>query len=125
MSAYRQNVGRKGEQLIAQTLINRNFRIIGMNVTTRWSEIDIVAYHNHIIHCVEVKTRSSSLFGDADEALTKQKFLKLCKATIIVQKRLYPFICGRVHIDFAAVTLRREQPPKIIMRWNIGPSDFE
>lgn len=125
MSTYQKNIGYFGERCVAQHLAALNFRIVGMNITTRWSEIDIVAYRNNIIHCVEVKTRSSSLFGDADEALTKQKFLKLCKATIIVQKRLRPFIRGRVHIDFAAVTLHHGQSPKIIMRWDIGPSDFE
>lgn len=124
MSTYRHDLGRKGEQLVAQELVARGFKILGMNVTTRWSEIDIVAYDHNIIHCIEVKTRIAHTFGFANEALTKQKFLRIGKAAQVIRKKIAPLVKGHIQIDFAAVELRGNAASEITVHWNIGPMDF-
>jgi putative endonuclease len=53
----RQRLGVLGEQLAAEHLIRRGFRIIDRNYRTRWGELDIVAYDGATLAFVEVKSR--------------------------------------------------------------------
>jgi putative endonuclease len=53
----RPQLGRLGEQLAAEHLIRRGFRIVERNYRTRWGELDIVAYDGRTLAFCEVKTR--------------------------------------------------------------------
>ncbi len=50
------NVGRDGENLATEFLLNKGFIIICRNYQKRVGEIDIVAYRNKILHFIEVKS---------------------------------------------------------------------
>jgi putative endonuclease len=62
-SDVRQRLGRLGEELAAQHLVRRGFRIVERNYRTRWGELDIVAYDGKALAFCEVKTRRMSDSG--------------------------------------------------------------
>jgi putative endonuclease len=53
----RNRLGALGEQLAAEHLGRRGFRVLDRNFRTRWGELDIVAYDGRAIVFCEVKTR--------------------------------------------------------------------
>ena len=83
---YRQQVGQFGERLAAQYLIRQGFEIVGRNVKTSYQEIDLIAKLKDLLVFVEVKTRTSTKFGQADEAVGPVKIANLKQA---VQNYLY------------------------------------
>jgi len=77
---YRKRVGQFGEQLAREYLVKYGYQIIAGNVKTSYQEIDIIAKQNNLLIFIEVKTRTSTKFGQADEAVTSQKVSNLKKA---------------------------------------------
>jgi putative endonuclease len=59
-SDLRHRLGSLGEQLAAEHLLRRGFRIVERNYRTRWGELDIVAYDGRTLAFCEVKTRRLS-----------------------------------------------------------------
>jgi putative endonuclease len=53
----RHRLGALGEQLAAEHLVRRGFRILERNYRTRWGELDIVAFDGQTLAFCEVKTR--------------------------------------------------------------------
>ena len=53
----RKRLGDAGEELAAQHLVRRGFRILERNYRTRWGELDIVAFNGATLAFVEVKSR--------------------------------------------------------------------
>jgi putative endonuclease len=53
----RRQLGQAGEQLAADHLVRRGFRIVERNYRTRWGELDIVAYDGQTLAFCEVKSR--------------------------------------------------------------------
>lgn len=60
-SDTRQTLGQVGENIAAEHLTRRGFRLLERNYRTRWGELDIVAYDGRTLVFVEVKARSASL----------------------------------------------------------------
>ena len=56
-SDLRRRLGQLGEQLAAEHLVRRGFRIVERNYRTRWGELDIIAFDGHTLAFCEVKTR--------------------------------------------------------------------
>jgi putative endonuclease len=53
----RHQLGRLGERLAGEHLVNRGFRILERNYRTRWGELDIIAFDVRVLAFCEVKTR--------------------------------------------------------------------
>lgn len=70
-------LGKKGEDLAAVYLAGLGYKIIERNWRHKNDEIDIIAQDGHTLVIVEVKTRSTDVFGNPEDAvtITKQKFL--------------------------------------------------
>jgi putative endonuclease len=74
----RHRLGRLGEDLAAEHLLRRGFRILERNYRTRWGELDIVAFDGHTLAFCEVKTRTAGERGIAPfEALHAQKQVRV------------------------------------------------
>jgi putative endonuclease len=83
MANQRQVLGKWGESLAAEYLVEQGYLILARNVRTRYGEIDLVAQlaeasafspeTSLITVFVEVKTRSTSSFGLPEESVTSQK----------------------------------------------------
>jgi len=71
--------GRMGEELAAQYLIRKGYRIVGQNVRSGPAEIDLIAIDGDILCFVEVKSRKRNDQGDPEEYVDfrKQKRLVL------------------------------------------------
>lgn len=70
----KRDYGNLGETIATNFLIKNNFIILKQNYRYgRLGEIDIIALENEYICFIEVKTRSSTLFGTPAEAVNYQK----------------------------------------------------
>jgi len=65
--ASHNDLGKKGEQLAAEFLISKGYKIVARNFRFQKAEVDIIARKNNVLAIIEVKTRSSSNFGDPQE----------------------------------------------------------
>lgn len=80
-----------GEDLACQYLKSLGYKIIERNYKKRFEEIDIVAVYDNILIFIEVKTRTSHLFGTPLEAITPWKLKSLIKGALyykLVHKNL-------------------------------------
>ena len=87
----KRSFGSIGEKIAADYLIKNGFRILDQNFRVgRIGEIDIIAAEKEYICFIEVKTRTSSLFGAPIEAVgyEKRKKIKMIAWTYIKQKNL-------------------------------------
>ncbi len=73
MPTHKQALGHWGEQLATDFLQNKGYTILGRNLHNEHGEIDLLAQHGDTLVFVEVKARSSSLFGLPEEAITAVK----------------------------------------------------
>ena len=70
---YKKLLGRQGEQLVYSYLKNNGFKILEKNYKTPFGEADIIATKMDVIYFVEVKTRSSCIYGTPAEAVGYKK----------------------------------------------------
>jgi putative endonuclease len=75
-------VGRFGEDLAAQRLTAGGMVVLDRNWRCRDGELDIVGRDGECVVFVEVKTRSTSFFGDPAEAVTARKAARLRRLAV-------------------------------------------
>ena len=79
--ASHNDLGNKGEQLAVDYLKKQHYKILARNYRFQKAEIDIIAQKDDILAVIEVKTRSSSYFGNPQDFVNKKKIELLVKAT--------------------------------------------
>ena len=75
--AYRQSIGRYGEDLACRHLEEQGYEIITRNWRCQRGEIDIVAREGDCLAFVEVKTRRGHRVGYPEDAMTASKRRRL------------------------------------------------
>ena len=102
--------GKIGESIAEKFLIANNYKILQKNVYFREGELDIVAFEESTQEMVfvEVKTRSSNLFGEPEEAVTYEKKIKTLKAAIKFLNLARGIRFKSWRIDVIAVKLTKE-----------------
>jgi len=78
--AKHNELGKKGEQLAVDYLVNNNYDIIERNYRFDKAEVDIIAKKNEILAIIEVKIRSTSDFGDPQDFVKPKQIQRLVKA---------------------------------------------
>ncbi len=73
-------IGKKGEEMAVAYLRKRGYRILATNWHYHHLELDIVAKDGDVLVFVEVKTRTSSYFGNPEEAVSDQKISRIINA---------------------------------------------
>jgi putative endonuclease len=73
----RQGLGRTGERLAAERLMQTGYCILERNFRCRYGEIDLIAEHQLDLVFVEVKTRRGSTHGLPEEAVDRRKQQKI------------------------------------------------
>jgi len=76
-------LGKTGEQAAKKFLQNKGFKFIGENIKLFCGEIDLLMQDKNNLVIVEVKTKSSPVFGLASDMITlkkKRKLLQLARA---------------------------------------------
>lgn len=76
----KRSVGKQGEALAKQYLIEKGFKCIAQNYYTRNGEIDLVMSKDDVLYMVEVKYRTSRVYGGPRSAMTPQKIHHLTQA---------------------------------------------
>ncbi|NTU45426.1 MAG: YraN family protein [Chlorobiaceae bacterium] len=89
-----QQLGQQGEQLAADFLEKKGYRIISRNYRYHRNEIDIIARYKGTLCFIEVKTRSSTEKGHPAEAVTPGKQKEIIKAA-----RAYLAFCVHEECD--------------------------
>jgi putative endonuclease len=78
--AEHNDLGKKGEELPVEYLIQNGYKIMERNWTFQKAEIDIIAQKENILAVIEVKTRSSLDFGLPQDFVKPKKIQLLIKA---------------------------------------------
>ncbi len=76
----RKSLGAFGEEVAAHRLKAKGYRILESNWRASGGEIDLVAVHDGCVVFVEIKTRTSDLFGSPEEAITYKKQRRMISA---------------------------------------------
>ena len=66
-------LGKKGEELAKQFLLEKGYKIRHLNWRSKKTEIDIIAEKDNLLVVVEVKTRTNEYFENPKEAVTFKK----------------------------------------------------
>jgi putative endonuclease len=78
--AQHNELGKKGEQLAVDYLLKNNYAIVERNYRFDKAEVDIIAKQKDILAIIEVKTRSTSDFGDPQDFVKPKQIQRLVKA---------------------------------------------
>lgn len=73
----RGEVGRRGEEIAAERLANRGYRVIDRNFRTREGEVDLIAWDGLVLAFIEVKARRGRAYGLPEESITATKSERL------------------------------------------------
>lgn len=78
--AEHNELGKIGEELAVDFLIEKGYEIVETNWTFQKAEVDIIAKKENVLAVVEVKTRSSVVFGSPQDFVKPKKIKLLVKA---------------------------------------------
>ncbi|KJD31220.1 hypothetical protein PK35_15385 [Tamlana nanhaiensis] len=78
--AQHNELGKKGEQLAVDFLIENNYDIIERNYRFDKAEVDIIAQKEDTLAIIEVKTRSTIDFGNPQDFVKPKQIKNLVKA---------------------------------------------
>jgi len=79
MKKFNRSLGKKGEEIAADYLTKKGFKIIEGNYHTRFGEIDLVCAQRNNLVFVEVKLKQGEDFGTPEEMIGKQKLSRVNK----------------------------------------------
>ena len=100
----RKPLGDLGEQLAKDYLKKKGYKLIETNYRCHSGEIDIVAKQKNCLVFVEVRTKSTQVYGSPEESLspTKQTHMKKCAYYYLQNHKKLP---ENWRIDLVAVEL--------------------
>ena len=78
--AQHNQLGKKGEQLAVDFLLKNGYKIIERNYRFDKAEVDIIAKKENILAVIEVKTRSTTDFGNPQDFVKPKQIKNLVKA---------------------------------------------
>jgi putative endonuclease len=117
MDVSKTNIGNIGEDIACEYLKKIGYKILERNFRIRGGEIDIIAKDKDTLVFVEVKMRSTNLFGTAKESIVFHKITSLKKCALsynqMVRWEGKPYRFDLVAIDYEKDT------PKIELIQNI------
>ncbi|WP_452598933.1 YraN family protein [Pontimicrobium sp. MEBiC01747] len=78
--AQHNELGKKGEQLAVDFLLEKGYEIIERNYRFDKAEVDIIAKAKETLAIIEVKTRSTTDFGNPQDFVKPKQIQRLVKA---------------------------------------------
>jgi putative endonuclease len=78
----RKGYGDEGEEAAVRFLESRGYRVRARNYACRHGELDVVAEHEDIVCFVEVRMRSTAVWGDPSHTVSFAKQRKVVKAAL-------------------------------------------
>lgn len=112
MGGRNRTTGIRGELLAAEFLLENGIEILDRNYRFERAEIDLVCRERGVLVFVEVKSRSSSRFGDPEESVTEVKQRQMQKAAegycqkFLLDDKFYRFDIVAILHDRGITTIR-------------------
>lgn len=82
MEHDRASAGREGEALAEAHLVRAGCAILARNFSCRYGELDLVATQGETVIVVEVRLRSTAVWGDPAHTISRAKQRRVVKATL-------------------------------------------
>ncbi len=105
----RKETGRRGEDLAASYLSRLGFEILERNYRCRWGEIDIICRRGNLMVFVEVRSKSSELFGTPEESISRTKVSRIRKTALEYLREKMAGKQFKMRFDLIAITFRDGQ----------------
>ncbi len=111
-AAQRNALGAHGEDLAARHLAQQGLVVLDRNWRCEAGEIDLVLRDGDVLVICEVKTRSSTDYGEPLEAVTDVKVARLRRLAVqwVRESRVHP---RDIRIDVVGVLQPRQGPAQI------------
>jgi putative endonuclease len=110
-STYRQNLGKRAEDLASRELVSRGYQILQRRFRTQYGEIDIVARDGGTLVFVEVRARAGEDYGSAEDSITARKIWRM---TRMAQAYLMVHRLGDVDCRFDVVAVDWSGPEPVL-----------
>ncbi len=78
--------GKSGEMLVRDFLVSKGYSILECNYRNKIGEVDIIAMDKNILVFIEVKSRTSTSYGYAFEAVDLKKQRKIINTSLVYIK---------------------------------------
>ena len=78
--ANHNELGKKGEDLAIDFLLKHGYKILSRNYIFQKAEVDIIAQKDDVLAIIEVKTRSTNVFGNPQDFLKPKQIQRIVKA---------------------------------------------
>lgn len=101
-------IGKLGEDYAHKFLVKKGYKILERNWRHKKAEIDIIAMDKDILVFVEVKTRSSDLWGEPAAFVTKKKMQLMSNAMNIYMEKIDHD--WEIRFDIIAIVLHQNKP---------------
>jgi len=109
---------KKSEEIAAQFLLSRGYRILERNYRTPRGELDLIALDGDVLVFVEVKARRGVRFGEPQWAVDQRKRQHLMKASLfyLTRKRVQNRCC---RFDLVVIQEGHDGRPQIDLIQNV------
>lgn len=104
-SERRARRGKQAEQYVADLVARRDWSIVARNYRTRAGEIDIVALDGDVLVFVEVRARTGTTFGIADDTVTRAKLMRITSTALAFIEAHPEFADSYWRVDLFALAL--------------------
>ncbi|BAV04548.1 putative endonuclease [Filimonas lacunae] len=105
--------GNKGEALAAGWLQQQGYAILEQNWRHKRCEVDIIATRQNRLHFVEVKTRTSTIFGLPEESINRTKMNCLKQAALAYQAQNNTWVL--LQFDVLSINLHAGKPDEYFL----------
>lgn len=101
--------GKLGENLAAEFLVQKGFRVVARNYRCRHAEIDLIVQRDDWLIFVEVKTRNSNAYGEPETFVDATKRRLMYRAA---ENYIYA-VNWKGHIRFDIVSVKPGPAPHV------------
>lgn len=108
----KQNIGKSGEEIAANYLLKKGYKILFRNYHSQFGEIDIIALDKDTLAFIEVKTRSSN-FEAAFSSVSFSKQQKLTKTALDFMSKNYEYEDFLTRFDVIVVLFDQREEYRI------------
>lgn len=108
----KQFVGKSGEEIAANYLLKKGYKILFRNYHSQFGEIDIIALDKDTLAFIEVKTRSSN-FETAFSSVSFSKQQKLTKTALDFMSKNYEYEDFLTRFDVIVVLFDQQEEYRI------------
>lgn len=101
--------GKQGEDMAAVWLATQGFDLLHRNWKHSYYELDVVASKEGVLHFIEVKTRTTDMYGHPEEGVTPKKLDRLMNAG---EEFLHQYPeWKRIQYDILSIRLHKYKAP--------------